>query len=471
MRHSRRPRASVHGDSHTESTSSDTTRSGEVFCLCGDTVAGLYCALHDEITGNNGKGQKVTNKPTSIPKVPKKRGRKPKQKSNPTADLAECLCSEVTKRLFCPVHKRTAGEDEMDEPSSTPGNGLRRSSRAKRSRTVMSCVCGQEDEYCTIHDRITPPESKYPTGRLLKDASMCLCKEADGLYCPVHDVITGDSSDLEQSESDSGSTGMEDSDGSSTDEDNDEDPQQSMLNIAKTLAWLKQKNKQSNVETPFVSPEGNKKLTLTDLQTYELSSKQLKHLDNFEKNRDSARLYACDICDKVFKFRSRLKLHMVVHTKVAEYVCDQCGSAFTSSGNLKQHMAVHTNVKRFVCTFCDKRFKQSSHLKVHNLTHTGIKKHVCTVCGKRFTQMNTLKVHMDFHNGTRSYQCGTCSKKFVQRCDLQRHLATHKESKGSFSCNYCDKNFSSMDSFHQHSVIHIPMGSTKTVQMPKMTLL
>ena len=401
-----------------------------------ESTTGLYCAVHDQITGTNGKGHTPSSVETATTErdnvtVVKKQGRKRKQK--------------------------------MVEEKDTTGNNYeppapRRSRRNRCPRSVVSstCVCGEdvEDLFCDVHQKPAMSERSYAAVRGLhtvKFNSMCLCNEEVGLYCPVHDVITGEetmSRDEEQSED--SSKAME----SSTEEE--EDHEQSLINIARTLAWLKDKNKTKNAinkeQIPF-SVAATKKLTLDDLKSYELSSHEVNHP---AEDKSTQRLFKCQICQKAFKFRSRLKLHMVVHTKLAEFVCEHCGSSFTSSGNLKQHMTVHSNEKRFQCSYCNKRFKQSSHLKVHQLTHSGVKKHGCSICGKCFTQMNSLKVHMDFHMGTRCHECQMCGKKFVQKCDLQRHRTTHKEE-GKFPCRICGDKFATLTILHQHSLVHLTM--------------
>lgn len=73
-------------------------------------------------------------------------------------------------------------------------------------------------------------------------------------------------------------------------------------------------------------------------------------------------------CEKVFKFASQLKLHVVRHYGVRPYICnfENCGKSFTSSCNLYQHEKIHTGERKYVCQTCDKAFLFRHHLRQHN---------------------------------------------------------------------------------------------------------
>jgi FOG: Zn-finger len=75
----------------------------------------------------------------------------------------------------------------------------------------------------------------------------------------------------------------------------------------------------------------------------------------------------CRICKKIFKEKSKLIRHMLVHTGERPFPCSQCGKCFSVDYNLRTHLRIHTGEKPFNCSFegCFKAFTQSGNLKAH----------------------------------------------------------------------------------------------------------
>ena len=48
--------------------------------------------------------------------------------------------------------------------------------------------------------------------------------------------------------------------------------------------------------------------------------------------------HECDVCEKVFRYPSKLAEHMRTHTNEKPYECDVCEKRFTRSDTLKRHM-------------------------------------------------------------------------------------------------------------------------------------
>ena len=46
--------------------------------------------------------------------------------------------------------------------------------------------------------------------------------------------------------------------------------------------------------------------------------------------------HECDVCEKVFRYPSKLAEHMRTHTNEKPYECDVCDKAFRESGHLKR---------------------------------------------------------------------------------------------------------------------------------------
>jgi len=104
------------------------------------------------------------------------------------------------------------------------------------------------------------------------------------------------------------------------------------------------------------------------------------------------------------------------------FICQTCGARLGSRNNLKNHIEeVHDKVRPFKCQVCDKEFFAKAKLKRHETTHEKVRPHICELCGKAFKLREALGKHMMVHNGTveRRFQCSYCGKKLTDRTHLQ----------------------------------------------------
>ena len=159
--------------------------------------------------------------------------------------------------------------------------------------------------------------------------------------------------------------------------------------------------------------------------------------------------HKCDVCNKSFLYKSRLKEHYWFHTQpVTEHKCDWCGKYFLYASQLKTHLLVHEKEP--------KRVKPKSKLR-----------HKCKVCKKMFQYMSQLKTHSKTHfldKQKRKLPCNFCEKSFEFQSHLRRHETTHYnrpkasssncEKKGSFKCDVCDKMFQYPSNLREHVIIH-----------------
>ncbi|XP_066956946.1 zinc finger protein 26-like [Macrobrachium rosenbergii] len=222
----------------------------------------------------------------------------------------------------------------------------------------------------------------------------------------------------------------------------------------------------------------------------------------------------CTLCNRKFSNQERFDKHMAEHSR-RKYVCKICGKGCVTSTYLEDHMDIHEGIKRHKCPICQKKYRFRSALSVHMNDHNlpyqrvlkvgkkncnkeftsqneeavmldknsvgvdfdsgsevggvqvGIevgeaqvdnfdtdseswnkekyslnignsangselqnigsgsqkcgKMHRCLVCKKEFTLKGTLKLHMNIH-GDKKYFCPFCNKKFSYKCNLNTHL-------------------------------------------------
>lgn len=122
------------------------------------------------------------------------------------------------------------------------------------------------------------------------------------------------------------------------------------------------------------------------------------HVFGRRKSSAAAKAFPCPICGKVFKFKSLLASHSLIHSEIRPYSCDFCSRSFRRLSHLKRHReVVHANGERlpqsFICHICGKDKKCRSQLARHVIIHTGERPYACDLCTARFNRSGNLKQH------------------------------------------------------------------------------
>ena len=185
------------------------------------------------------------------------------------------------------------------------------------------------------------------------------------------------------------------------------------------------------------------------------------HLNHIKYNHTRERIHKCNMCPKVFPYKSALECHQSCHeneTKPLEkYLdCDECPKKLKTKESLALHKMMHSGVTPYGCDFCDKKFRQSAHKRTHqrNIHMASVDKPFkCNQCPKIYGDSPQRNKHQKTHVEKQSVQCGIC-KMFVK--NIKNHSKNvHTERQRNVGCRTCPDMFVSVSERKQHEKTHI----------------
>lgn len=105
-------------------------------------------------------------------------------------------------------------------------------------------------------------------------------------------------------------------------------------------------------------------------------------------------------------------------------------------------ISLENNTRAFQCDICEKIFKDKTKLKLHREIHTDQRNVICQQCGKGFKTMNCLRNHKRTHLAERIlYGCDQCEKKYTQKVQLKKHIEIVHMNRRDFNVRIDSFNF------------------------------
>lgn len=158
--------------------------------------------------------------------------------------------------------------------------------------------------------------------------------------------------------------------------------------------------------------------------------------------------------------------HTETHKPNESVVCDLCNGTFKTLKYMQKHRRTHflpPQSSFLECDICRKQFRKKTQLKMHMLVHSDVAEHSCKICLRSFKKKAYLKTHMGksqlapskqlknlknsllpvTHTGEKKYRCMFCDRLFADSGNCRKHkLRDHPDEIEAFEAKYGKKGIS-----------------------------
>lgn len=138
------------------------------------------------------------------------------------------------------------------------------------------------------------------------------------------------------------------------------------------------------------------------------------------------KVFHCQFCDLSFRLHKELITHEGTHTRTLANInlkrCKICGIA-CYNGNLIAHVKEYH--EHYECDLCQKVYRTKNHLKLHMKTHINAREYKCPTCPCTFNFFSQLKRHERSHSAIAVWFCEICGVGFKNKPNLSHHMRSH----------------------------------------------
>lgn len=189
----------------------------------------------------------------------------------------------------------------------------------------------------------------------------------------------------------------------------------------------------------------------------------IKHLS--EHIPQEAKKKKCPKCEKVFKTKTGLNMHLKQHFDESLFSCLRCDFKTPQKLNLVKHTASKHGQDvegrlldmSFSCELCDFKCIAEHMLKNHMLrkhTQKSAMRFHCTNCNYATVEKAALDKHMRFkHTNERPFMCDTCGFSTHTASAMARHKRSHSNTK-PHKCELCGHEYADKKRLRDHMYIH-----------------